>query len=207
MKILTILGSYKKHGNTATVLKQFEDLISPLHLVERINLADYTIHGCLGCGVCQGKIDEPGCVQKDDTTTILDRILTADVVIYATPLYAWSFSALMKALIDRQYCLTKWHSDQLANAFLADKPTALLVTCAGPIEENADLIQVTFDRIINYTHSHGVGKYIVPFCTTPDQLGDKADKTARAMFEDIMALETNQPKQLAVAGNGSRTNF
>jgi multimeric flavodoxin WrbA len=197
MKILTILGSHKKHGNTATVLKRFEDLIAPLHSVERINLADYTMHGCLGCGVCQGKIDEPGCVQKDDTMTIIDRILAADVVVYATPLYAWSFSAPMKALMDRQYCLTKWHENQLAQALLAGKPTALLVTCAGPIEENADLIQVAFDRIMNYTHSHGVGKYIVPFCTTPDQLGDKAESTAKAMFEDIMALETNKSKELA----------
>jgi multimeric flavodoxin WrbA len=201
MKILRILGSYKKDGNTATVLKQFEDLISPLHSVERIDLADYTIHDCLGCGVCQGKLDEPGCVQQDDTMTIIDRILAADVVVYATPLYAWSFSAPMKALIDRQYCLTKWHGNQLANAFLAGKPTALLVTCAGPIEENADLIQVTFDRIMNYTRSRGVGKYIVPFCTTPDQLGDKAESTVRAMFEDIMALETDKPKELAKVGS------
>lgn len=59
MKILTILGSPKKHGNTATVLKRFEELISPLHQVERINLRDYTIHGCLGCNVCQIGIQYP----------------------------------------------------------------------------------------------------------------------------------------------------
>ncbi|HEY9624440.1 MAG TPA: flavodoxin family protein [Crinalium sp.] len=188
MKILTILGSPKKHGNTATVLNQFEALSAPTHAIERINLADYTLRDCLGCNVCQGKLNEPGCVQKDDTTAIIDRILAADVVIYATPLYAWSFSASMKALIDRQYCLTKWHGHQLANALLAGKPTALLVTCAGPVEGNTDLIQTTFDRIMSYTQSHMVGQYIVPFCTTPDQLGDSATATAKAMFNDISQL-------------------
>ena len=194
MKILTILGSPKKHGNTATVLKQFEDLISPIHQVERINLTDYTIHGCLGCNVCQGKIDEPGCVQKDDAIALINRILTADVMVYATPLYAWSFSAQMKAFIDRQYCLTKWHENQLANALIGGKYAALLVTCAGPVEENADLIQVTFDRIMAYTHCHVVGKYIVPFCTTPDRLGDKAESIARKMFQDIMNIHADSQK-------------
>jgi multimeric flavodoxin WrbA len=197
MKIITILGSPKKHGNTATVLKQFEDLISPWHQVERINLRDYTIHGCLGCNVCQGNLDEPGCVQKDDAIDILDRLLAADVIIYATPLYVWDFSSQMKALLDRQYCLTKWQDGQIVKRLYTDKHVALLVTCGGSAAEDADLIQIIFDRAMAIGGCHVIGKYIVPHCTTPDQLGDRAESMARNMFDDIMGIQIDRPTMLA----------
>lgn len=189
MKIITILGSPKKHGNTGTVLKQFEELVASAHQVERIDLTDYRLHGCLGCSVCQRTLDAPGCVQKDDISEILNRMLNADVIVYATPLYVWSFSAQIKALLDRHYCLAKWSEEgPLLNALLAGKHAALLVTCGGPVEENSDLIQVMFDRAMSYLRCSVIGKYIVPFCTTPDYLGDRGSTTARAMFRDIISI-------------------
>lgn len=193
MKIVTILGSPKKYGNTARVLKNFEDLVAPVHQVERINVTDYNINGCLGCNVCQGKIDEPGCVQKDDTLEILNRILAADVVVYATPLYAWSFSSQMKALLDRHYCLVKSKDGQIIHTLGTGKQTALLVTCAGPVEENADLIQEMFDRMMAYCRCQVIGKYVVPFCTTPDELGSKGTTFAREMARDIGGVEADSP--------------
>ena len=74
--------------------------------------------------VCQGNLDEPGCVQKDDAIAIIDRLLAADVIIYATPLYVWDFSSQMKALLDRQYCLTKWHDGQIVKRLYTDKHVA-----------------------------------------------------------------------------------
>jgi multimeric flavodoxin WrbA len=203
MKIITILGSPKKHGSIAIVLKRFEELISPLHQVERINLRDYTIHGCLSCNVCQGNLDEPGCVQKDDATAILDRLLAADVIIYATPLYVFDFSSQMKALLDRQYCLTKWQDGQIVKQLYTDKHVALLVTCGGSAEEDADLIQILFDRAMAIGGCHVIGKYIVPHCTTPDQLGSKAESTAINMFDNIMALPTEKNTELAEVGSRS----
>jgi multimeric flavodoxin WrbA len=197
MKIVTVLGSPKKHGNTATVLKQFEDLAASAHQVERINLADYSIRGCLGCNVCQESLDEPGCVQKDDAMEVIDKMLDADVVIYATPLYIFDFSSQMKALLDRQYCLTKWQDGQIVKRLYTDKHVALLVTCGGSVEEDADLIQILFDRAMAIGGCHVIGKYIVPYCTTPDQMGDKAITTARSMFEDMLALEADYQPALA----------
>jgi multimeric flavodoxin WrbA len=178
-------------------LKQFEDLATSTHQVERINLADYSIHGCLGCNVCQKNLDQPGCMQKDDAMEVIDKMIAADVVIYATPLYVWDFSSQMKALLDRQYCLVKWQDGEVVNALYAGKHVALLVTCGGSVEEDADLIQVIFDRAMAYGRCHVIGKYIVPNCTTPDRISDKATTTARAMFEDILALETDCQPVLA----------
>lgn len=189
MKIITILGSPRKRGNTATVLSEFEKLIATKHQVERINITDYAVRGCLGCKACYKRPDEPGCVQKDDAVSIIEKIMASDVVVYSTPLYMWSFSAQMKALMDRHYCMVKWKSGAVVNALLDGKRAALLVTCEDGIEDNAELIQVTFDREMDYLRCSVIGKYIVPNCTTPSQLGDKAIIAAQEMFNDIAKRE------------------
>lgn len=196
MKIVTVLGSPRKRGNTVTVLKAFEDRVKAPHRLERVNLVDYVINGCLGCNACQKKLNEAGCVQKDDAVMILNKHIAADVIIYATPLYVWSFSAQMKALLNRQYCLVKWNATESSSLF-EGKRTALLVTCGGTEENDADLIKETFDRAMAYAHCEVVGKYVVPDCTLPKALGDKAEKTAAAMFRDIglapMEQQVSQP--------------
>lgn len=136
-------------------------------------------------------------MQKDDAIAILDRLIAADVIIYATPLYIWDFSSQMKALLDRQYCLNKWQDGQIVKQLYADKHVALLVTCGGSAEEDADLIQILFDRSMALGGCHVIGKYIVPHCTTPDQLGDRADSTAREMFDDIMNIPIDLQAMLA----------
>ena len=59
MKVMTILGSPRRNGNTAKVLGQFESMISNGHEVERIDIVDSNVKGCVGCYACQQKPDEP----------------------------------------------------------------------------------------------------------------------------------------------------
>jgi multimeric flavodoxin WrbA len=88
MKVTTILGSPRKKGNTAKVLTWCEgELVDRGHEVDRLNIADLEVKGCLGCGTCQEKPDEPGCVQKDDALRVFERMMAADAVIYTSPLY------------------------------------------------------------------------------------------------------------------------
>lgn len=53
----------------------------------------------MGCGNCLngGK----RCPQKDDMAEILDKIIAADVIVMATPVYFYAMYAQMKTLIDR----------------------------------------------------------------------------------------------------------
>jgi multimeric flavodoxin WrbA len=186
MKVMTILGSPKKRGNTAAVLGMFEEIIAEDHEVDRVNISDCNVNGCLGCYACQKKPDEPGCIQKDDAGAILERIMDADVVLYATPLYDWSFSAQIKALLDRHLCLVTGYGTPDHNSLVAGKKVALLVTCAGPVDNNADLIQGIFDRMFSFLQGDIFGKYIVPYCTTPKEMGDQAAEIAKKMAEDMV---------------------
>ena len=191
MKVATLMGSPRKKGNTASVLESFEDLLRESgHEVDRINIVDYRVKGCVGCQSCQRKAsDELWCKQEDDAVKIFDRLVAADAVVYASPLYTYSFPAQMKALIDRQNCLVKYGGADGGIAWLKGKRTALLVTCGGVAEENADLIQTAFERESRYQQMVVVGTYVVAECTTPDELGDKAIDTAKRMATDIVGEE------------------
>jgi multimeric flavodoxin WrbA len=192
MHVMTILGSPRLAGNTAQVLGCFERLIAAEHAVERVNLIAQRIGGCLGCEACQTGLPQPDCVQQDDGPQVLKRIVDADFVVYATPLYAWGFSAQMKALIDRHYCLVHAQDPSRHTSLLEAKPAALLVTCSGPDAGNADLLRETFMRIAAYSQMRVIGIYVLPACTTPDALGPAADKIAQEMrrdFDERVALQ------------------
>lgn len=187
MNVLTLLGSPRKKGNTATVLSWVEEELSRHgHPVEHVSIADHEIRGCLGCMACQKDLSNPGCAQKDDAQDILEKILEADRILYATPLYCWGFTSQMKALIDRQFCLVKHYGTENQKSLAQGKKTALLVTCAGPVEQNADLIQVMFDRINRFAGAKVLGKQVIPRCVTPDDLGEEAREKARQTADMII---------------------
>jgi multimeric flavodoxin WrbA len=187
MTILTILGSPRKRGNTATVLKEFEALARPHATLRRINIIDANVAGCRGCNACQRVLDRPACVQKDDANHILTRIIAADLVVYAAPVYVWDFPAQMKALMDRHYCLAKNTSIPEPTYLLKDKPTVLLTTCGGTAEENADLLRIIFRREMSYLHGRVVGEFVLPSCTLPSELGRRPHEMARHMIQHLFS--------------------
>jgi multimeric flavodoxin WrbA len=146
------------------------------------------INGCLGCDACQRITDAPGCVQKDAVGEMLTTIVGSDVVVYASPVYVWDFSAQMKALMDRHYCFVKWKHDAGTRSLLEGKPVLLLTTCGGDAATNADLIREIFTREMDYLHCRIIGIYNVPNCTTSSVPGEEVRKTARCMADDISKL-------------------
>jgi multimeric flavodoxin WrbA len=71
MKVATLMGSPRKKGNTARVLEFFENLLKKTgHEIDRINIVDYEVKGCLGCQACQDVKHELGCRQEDDAVKI-----------------------------------------------------------------------------------------------------------------------------------------
>ena len=70
--------------------------------VEKISLAGKDIQFCKGCFACQ-KLSR--CIIKDDVNDILAKVVEADVVCWATPIYYYEMSGQMKTLIDRMNAL------------------------------------------------------------------------------------------------------
>lgn len=189
MRIVTLLGSPRKRGNTAAVLEIFERLASQKpHNIERINAVDWTVRGCLGCDTCFQTLDEPGCAQDDDAAWILEHVLAADLVVYASPVYAWGFTAQLKPLIDRHYCLVKYQGDKVAAALMAGKRAALLTTCGGDAAGNADLLETAFKRLLAYLQSQLAGIYVLDNCSTrPGGPGGAGEALAQRMARELLA--------------------
>lgn len=98
-KILILSGSYRKHGNSDLLCDEFaRGAAEAGHEVEKIHINDCRINFCRGCGVCN---TTHKCVQKDDMAEILDKMVGADVIVMATPVYFYSMNGQMKTLIDR----------------------------------------------------------------------------------------------------------
>lgn len=98
-QILVLSASFRKGGNSDTLCDQFiKGAVEAGNRVEKIYLNDCKINFCRGCGVCN---TTHKCVQHDDMAEILDKMVKADVIVMATPVYFYSMNGQMKTLIDR----------------------------------------------------------------------------------------------------------
>ena len=98
-KVLVISASGRKGGNSDLLCDQFaKGAREAGHEVEKVRLAEKKIGFCTGCYACQKKHK---CVQKDDANELVEKMLAADSIVLATPVYFYSMNAQLKALIDR----------------------------------------------------------------------------------------------------------
>ena len=179
MQIMTILGSPRRQGNTAKVLAWVEDqLRAGGHQVDRADMVDYRVQGCGECMACKkGKVEL--CSIQDDGNALFRRMVAADVILFAAPLFCWGFPAQIKGLIDRMFCLMDFDAVPPGAPRLRGKPIALLLTAGGEEKDNTDLVVRGFEQLVEYAKGRPVRNLIVTGCTTPEALGQ--DTKARAI--------------------------
>ena len=99
-KILILPSSPRRGGNSDSLCDEFmRGAIETGNQVEKIFLRDKTIHYCTGCSTCS-HLQKP-CPQKDDAHEVIEKMIDANVIVMATPVYFYAMSAQMKTLIDR----------------------------------------------------------------------------------------------------------
>ena len=99
-KVLILSASPRKGGNSDLLCDQFmRGCTESGNQAEKIFIRDKKINYCIGCGTCQENGGK--CVQKDDMAEILDKMIAADVIVMATPVYFYAMNAQIKTLIDR----------------------------------------------------------------------------------------------------------
>lgn len=97
--VIIISSSPRRGGNSELLCGQFMSGAQESgHQAEKIFLKDKKINYCTGCGVC---FDKKRCSQKDDMTEVLEKMIAADVIVMATPVYFYTMCGQMKTLIDR----------------------------------------------------------------------------------------------------------
>ena len=136
---IAIVNGSARHGNTEAAINGFVKGIDGKHKTEIIVADKLNISGCKGCGVCQC---QNGCIAKDDTNATVDKLVNADMIVFATPVYWWGMTAQLKLVIDKCYC---------KGMLLKGKKVGLITVGAAPTGDmQYELISKQFKCIADY---------------------------------------------------------
>jgi multimeric flavodoxin WrbA len=188
MKILTLLGSGRVAGNTATILGWAEDELRTLgHEVERINLIKKDIKPCLGCAKCKESEIDINCIQKDDAEEILQKMIDADITVFASPTYFWGYAAPIKTLIDRSWSLVSNYKKPNHSSLLEGKRQGTLLTGGSDYENNAEGLIFTFNKLQGFYKTENAGELFIGKCTADYKRPEDAKERACAFARNLVA--------------------
>lgn len=161
MKVLVLMGSPRKNGNTAALLTPFcEELEQGGAEVETVWLYDRDIRPCVACRTCQKDWTIFGCSREDDGQELFDQVLACDLLVLATPIYSFYCTPPMKALLDRLvYGMNKFYGVEKGPSLWAGKPVALLETCGYRPEKGCDLFEEGMRRYCKHSGLKYLGSH------------------------------------------------
>ena len=161
MKILILMGSPRIHGNTAELCKHFmEELKVQNADVQYIEFEKMAINPCKECYICQDTAGVYGCAQKDDMTEIAEKILWADTIILATPIFAWYCTSKMKAVLDRHYGFNKYYGSA-EGCLWEGKKVGIIATHGYEGEYATEPFEVGIKRLCIHSNLNYIGMYSV----------------------------------------------
>ncbi len=161
MKLLILMGSPRLHGNTAELCKPFmEELKVHNTEVQYIELEKMTINPCKECYSCQDVAGVYGCAQKDDMTEIAEKILWADTIILATPIFSWYCTAKMKTLLDRHYGFNKYYGSA-EGCLWEGKKIGIIATHGYEGDYATEPFEVGIKRLCIHSNLKYMGMYSV----------------------------------------------
>lgn len=161
-KVLVLMGSPRKHGNCDRLSDEFiRGAEESGCQTEKIYLKEKNIKDCLGCCACQknGGV----CVQKDDMQEVFEKMKETDVIAFASPVYFYTWNALMKRAIDRTIAV---------EASLTNKTFYLISAGQAPAEQYMATMIDSFRKYMGCFRGEGnrEGGYVFGYGT--DKPGD-----------------------------------
>lgn len=154
--VLILSGSPRRGGNSDILCDEFaRGAAERGNYVEKIRVSDKKIGYCHACYYCR---DNGGaCVLKDDMAEVLQKMIDADVIVLASPVYFYSIDAQLKAVIDRT--LARWTEVKNKEFYYiitcADGAKQSVMTTLGCLRAYADCVSGAIERGVIY----GTGVY------------------------------------------------
>lgn len=178
-KILVLNGSPKNEKSlTMRLVESFLSGVSDISIdvnIENINLYEKDIKPCAGGFECW-TITPGKCAKEDDMNTLLEKYIEADIIIWATPLYHYGITSVMKKFLERTLPIFLPFIDPEGGGIfghpyrntvkMEDKKHVLISTCAFPsVKNNYEGVEKQFDNLF------GQGKWEKIFCVEGELLG------------------------------------
>jgi multimeric flavodoxin WrbA len=168
MKITAINASHRgDHGHTRFLIDRiFQGAQEAGAECEVVTLSRLKIGRCLACSQCQTEAHYLRCVQedKDDVRQVFDTMARADILIYATPVYLYSMTGILKTLLDRLYGICDIADAKVSrsgllhhhvNEAVCCKPFVTLVVCGNiEVETTKNVLSYfrTYARFMDAPH-------------------------------------------------------
>jgi multimeric flavodoxin WrbA len=195
MKILNIIGSHRKNGNTVQIVRQIQDQLEALAAsqgapleVETLYLGQKDLALCRGCRVCFDRGEEK-CPLKDEFSEIKAKMKASDGWIVASPVYVGDVSGTMKNWIDRLAHVC--HRPEFA-----DKSVYLIATTGGSSTKHT--IRTLQSALISWgAHLVGWKGFKMGARMAPAEVQRRyqaeAARIARKLFEAILSEKYKKP--------------
>ena len=151
-KVLILSGSPRKGGNSDYLCDKFaQGARDAGHIVEKIFVSEKNIGYCRACYACR---NSHKCIINDDMAQILDKMIHADVLVLASPVYFYSINAQIKTVLDRT--LARWTELKDKEFFYilaaGEDDRAIMARSAECFRGFADCFKGSIERGIIYGH-------------------------------------------------------
>ncbi|MDO4318805.1 MAG: flavodoxin family protein [Lachnospiraceae bacterium] len=155
-KVLILSGSPRKGGNSDLLCDEFmRGAKESGNEAEKVRVAEKKIGYCRACYYCRQSGGE--CAIKDDMAEVLQKMIDADVIVLASPVYFYSVDAQLKTVLDRT--VARWLEVRDKEFYyivtMADEETGSAETTLACFRGYADCVQGAKEMGVIY----GAGVY------------------------------------------------
>lgn len=178
-KILVLTGSPRKGGNSDLLADAFiKGAEAAGHEISKFDCGHKNIKPCIACNACYSI--ERACIFGDDFNELASLLEHSDMIVLVTPMYWFTFSAQLKAGLDKMYAL-------LIGGRQSSIQESMLLAC-GECGEESDFegLVKTYQRITLYQKWNNAGVLVA---TAVSEKGDilKTDflEKAKQMGQEI----------------------
>lgn len=175
-KILGIVGSPRKGGNTETIVDEILNSAKKSGAkIDKIILNDLTIGFCQGCNSCS---DSGQCKINDDMNIINEKMSQNSIFIFGTPIYFWGPTGQFKAFTDRLLATSR-------QGHIENKKVVLVIPLGGPESVARHTIGMITDSV-NYLNADIITQIISPQTMERDDLKEEVLEKAREIGRELI---------------------
>lgn len=180
-KIVLLTASPRAKGNSSAMAAAFAEEIGQngAELV-RFDTAFSGVKGCIACDRCfeNGR----ACCFDDGFNDIMDAILSADAIAFASPVYWYTFPAGFKAVMDKFYSLCRAGKD------LAGKKCVLMSCCEDDDMKAFEGVLFSYKESMGLLRCEDVGQELVKDVHRPGAvLETDAPQRCRQLARELLA--------------------
>lgn len=184
MKVLAIVGSFRKQGNTDILVEKALQGAREIGAeTEKIFVDDLKIGSCQGCLECR---KEGICKLEDDLMPLVKKIDESDGVIFSSPIYGNYMTGQLKVLLDRlmgvinKTTYTAAGRQSFSRLELKERNVLIILTAGAPNEDCGDTTLKLMTRMFDsFTNGGSLNKLIATHITSAGEVAFGLDELIR----------------------------